>query len=198
MALRLRPGRPRNDRCVDPARGGARRQRPVPGPRGRPRDLALDLGGAGAAPGPHVPGEPLGRGDRPRRRRPAVDVLRHRARRLRLAERGTRSRWLAPAAGLPRLAALNRCSGGARMPGMDEAEVIRLIRALPGVVVVTAGPDTAAPEVAWGDSFAFYDPDDAGEAVRRFPFATVVTKDYPGFDTESRLGRPGVFRLNLP
>jgi len=84
------------------------------------------------------------------------------------------------------------------MPGMDEAEVIRLIRALPGVVVITAGPDTAAPEVAWGDSFAFYDPDDAGEAARRFPFATVVTKDYPGFDTESRLGRPGVFRLNLP
>ncbi|CAN5309457.1 hypothetical protein BH23ACT9_BH23ACT9_07260 [soil metagenome] len=25
---------------------------------------------------------------------------------------------------------------------------------------------------------------------------TVVTKDYPGFDTESDLDRPGVFRLN--
>jgi hypothetical protein len=81
---------------------------------------------------------------------------------------------------------------------MDEAEVLRLIGALPGAVVVTAGPDNGAPEVAWGDSFAFYDPDDAGERARRFPFATVVTKDYPGFDTESRLDRPGVFRLNLP
>ena len=81
---------------------------------------------------------------------------------------------------------------------MDEAEVIRLIAALPGAVVVTPGPDSGAPEVAWGDSFVFYDPDDAGDDARRFPFATVVTKDYPGFDTESRLDRPGVFRLNLP
>jgi hypothetical protein len=81
---------------------------------------------------------------------------------------------------------------------MDEAEVLRLLAALPGVVVVTPGPDSGAPEVAWGDSFAFYDPDGVGDAARRFPFATVVTKDYPGFDTESRLDRPGVFRLNLP
>ena len=81
---------------------------------------------------------------------------------------------------------------------MDEVEIVRLIAALPGAVVVTAGPDSGAPEVAWGDSFAFYDPDAAGDAARRFPFATVVTKDYPGFDTESRLDRPGVFRLNLP
>jgi hypothetical protein len=81
---------------------------------------------------------------------------------------------------------------------MDEAGVLRLIGTLPGVVVVTAGPDNEAPEVAWGDSFVFYDPDDAGEAARRFPFATVVTKDYPGFDTESRLDRPGVFRVNVP
>jgi len=81
---------------------------------------------------------------------------------------------------------------------MDEPELLRLIGALPGVVVVTAGPEIGAPEISWGDSFAFYDPEDAGEAARRFPFATVVTKDYPGFDTESRLDRPDVFRLNLP
>jgi len=81
---------------------------------------------------------------------------------------------------------------------MDEAEVLQLLAALPGTVVVTPGPDSGAPEIAWGDSFAFYDPDGVGEAARRFPFATVVTKDYPGFDTESRLDRPGVFRLNLP
>jgi hypothetical protein len=81
---------------------------------------------------------------------------------------------------------------------MDEAEVVRLIGAPPGAVVVTAGPHSGAPEVAWGDSFAFYDPDGADDAARRFPFATVVTKDYPGFDTESRLDRPGVYRVNLP
>ena len=68
---------------------------------------------------------------------------------------------------------------------------------LPGVVVVTAGPDNGAPEVAWGDSFFFYDPGSSIPADQRFPFATIVIKDYPGFDTASRLDRPGVFRLNL-
>jgi hypothetical protein len=43
----------------------------------------------------------------------------------------------------------------------------------------------------------FYDPDGSDPADRRMPFATIVTKDYPGFDTESNLDRPGVFRLNV-
>ena len=81
---------------------------------------------------------------------------------------------------------------------MDEAGLITFIGGLPGVVVQTAGPGDGSPEVAWGDSFFFYDPDDAGPTARRFPFATIVTKDYPGFDTASRLDRPGLFRLNLP
>jgi hypothetical protein len=34
-------------------------------------------------------------------------------------------------------------------------------------------------------------------ADRRMPFATIVTKDYDGFDTASNLNRPGVFRLNI-
>jgi hypothetical protein len=29
------------------------------------------------------------------------------------------------------------------------------------------------------------------------PFATIVTQDYDGFDTDSKLGRAGVFRLNI-
>ena len=33
--------------------------------------------------------------------------------------------------------------------------------------------------------------------VRRFPFATIVTKDYDDFDKASNLDRPGVFRLNI-
>jgi len=33
--------------------------------------------------------------------------------------------------------------------------------------------------------------------VRRFPFATIVTKDYGDFDKASNLDRPGVFRLNI-
>jgi len=80
---------------------------------------------------------------------------------------------------------------------MTEAEIIRALADLSGVVVVVAGEENGAPEVAWGDSFFFYDPDNADPGDRRLPFATVVTKDYPGFDTASDLDRPGVFRLNL-
>src|SRR5262249_26259208 len=35
------------------------------------------------------------------------------------------------------------------------------------------------------------------EGARRFPFATIVTKDYGDFDDASNLDRPGVFRLNI-
>jgi hypothetical protein len=68
---------------------------------------------------------------------------------------------------------------------------------LPGVVAVTATEEGGAPEVAWGDSFFFYDPEDRLAANRRLPFATVVTNDYEGFDIASNLNRPGVFRLNV-
>lgn len=33
--------------------------------------------------------------------------------------------------------------------------------------------------------------------MRRFPFATIVTKDYGDFDNASNLDRPGIFRLNI-
>ncbi|HEY1013736.1 MAG TPA: DUF6194 family protein [Herpetosiphonaceae bacterium] len=45
-------------------------------------------------------------------------------------------------------------------------------------------------DTATGDSFFFTDPE------RKFPFATIVTKDTP-FDAASQLDRPGVFRLNI-
>jgi hypothetical protein len=48
----------------------------------------------------------------------------------------------------------------------------------------------------WGDSFFFYDPNDVPED-RRFPFTTIVTKDYGGFDEASNLDREGVYRLNV-
>jgi Family of unknown function (DUF6194) len=80
---------------------------------------------------------------------------------------------------------------------MNEAEIIRSFNDLPGVVTLTASKENGAPEVAWGDSFFFYDPENAGPENRRFPFATIVIKDYPGFDMDSKLDRPGIFRLNL-
>ncbi|MDN3352596.1 DUF6194 family protein [Actinomadura sp. DC4] len=78
---------------------------------------------------------------------------------------------------------------------MTEDEIIAFVRTLPGAAVITADAGSGAPEVAWGDSFFYYDPD--GDSPRRMPFATLVTKDYDGFDEDSRLGRPGVFRLNV-
>jgi hypothetical protein len=79
---------------------------------------------------------------------------------------------------------------------MTEKDIIEFVTGLPGVVVFTAGPDTAAPEVAWGDTFVYYAPD-GKVPERQQPFATIVTKDYPGFDTASDLNRPEVFRLNV-
>ena len=79
---------------------------------------------------------------------------------------------------------------------MSEHPLIEFGRSLPGVVVDTVGEGSGAPEVAWGDSFFYYDPgDDPGD--RRHPFATIVTKDYTGFDEVSDLDRDGVFRLNV-
>lgn len=80
---------------------------------------------------------------------------------------------------------------------MTEDDIIASVTSLPGVVAVTASGANGAPEVAWGDSFFFYDPDGDTPADRRMPFATIVTKDYDGFDTASNLNRPGVFRLNV-
>ncbi|GAA0238048.1 DUF6194 family protein [Cryptosporangium japonicum] len=49
-----------------------------------------------------------------------------------------------------------------------------------------------APESNWGNYF-FY----LGEEQQYQPFATIVIRDMPGFDEESRLDRPDVVRLNL-
>lgn len=54
-----------------------------------------------------------------------------------------------------------------------------------GVHVVVASEHNGALEVSWGDTFFFYDPDRSIPQRRRFPFATIVTKDYEGFDEAS-------------
>ena len=80
---------------------------------------------------------------------------------------------------------------------MTEAEITQFAEGLPGVDVLTASEATGAPEIAWGDSFFYFDPDRDIPGDRRFPFATIVTKDYPGFDEASNVDREGVFRLNV-
>lgn len=81
---------------------------------------------------------------------------------------------------------------------MNEAAITRYIATeLPGVDVLVASREGGAPEIAWGDSFFIYDPDRNLDEAHRFPFATIVTKDYGDFDKASKLDRPGVFRLNI-
>jgi Family of unknown function (DUF6194) len=78
---------------------------------------------------------------------------------------------------------------------MTQDDVIAFVTGLPNVSVVTASEANGAPQVSWGDSFFFYVPE--GGQPGRMPFATVVGKDYDGFDTASNLNRPGVFRVNI-
>jgi hypothetical protein len=80
---------------------------------------------------------------------------------------------------------------------VTEDDIVQFVTSLPGVAAVMASEATGAPEVAWGDWFIFYDREGETPPDRRFPFATIVTKDYAGFDESSQLNRPGVFRLNI-
>ena len=80
---------------------------------------------------------------------------------------------------------------------MDQASIIEYIAStFEGVDVQVASRDDGSPEIAWGDVFFFYCPD-PDHRDRKFPFATIVTKDYGDFDAASNLNRPGVFRLNI-
>ncbi len=81
---------------------------------------------------------------------------------------------------------------------MNETEITRYIRdTFSGIEVQVASREDGSPEIAWGDTFFFYAPDREIPADRKFPFATIVTRDYGAFDCASNLNRPGVFRLNV-
>ncbi|HZS01181.1 MAG TPA: DUF6194 family protein [Chloroflexota bacterium] len=76
---------------------------------------------------------------------------------------------------------------------MDPDAIIQYIRdTFPDVEVFTATEGLPA-----GDTFFMYDPDQRLDPQHRFPFATIVTKDYGEFDRASSLDRAGVFRLNV-
>ena len=83
---------------------------------------------------------------------------------------------------------------------MDEStrmtmdEVIAFVEVLPRTLSLRSQPGDGSPAISWGDVFFYYAPDGVVPAVQ--PFATIVTKDYPG-DEGSRLDRPGAFRVNL-
>jgi len=81
---------------------------------------------------------------------------------------------------------------------MDQQEIRDYVASTcDGVDIQVASQADGAPEIAWGDTFFIYDPERTFEGTRRFPFATIVTKDYGDFDDKSNLNRADVYRLNI-
>jgi hypothetical protein len=78
---------------------------------------------------------------------------------------------------------------------MTKEEIIDFVSGLDGVLALKPGPGDGSPEISWGDTFFYYSPDGV-VPTRIQPFATVVTKNYPGDET-SRLDRPDAFRVNI-
>lgn len=74
-------------------------------------------------------------------------------------------------------------------------EIIGFIDGLDGVLILRPAPGDGSPEISWGDTFFYYAPDGVIPTTIQ-PFATVVTKNYPG-DEASRLDRPDTFRVNI-
>lgn len=74
-------------------------------------------------------------------------------------------------------------------------EIIGFMNGLDGVLTIRPASGDGSPEISWGDTFFFYSPDGVTPATAQ-PFATIVTKNYPG-DEASRLDRPDTFRVNI-
>ncbi|MGO1001873.1 DUF6194 family protein [Lysobacter sp. CA196] len=77
---------------------------------------------------------------------------------------------------------------------MTQDDIRQYLAATGSVRIQVAAPEDGSPEMAWGDTFCFALGADG--QPKKMPFVTIVTKDYPGFDEESRLDR-GLYRVNL-
>lgn len=73
-------------------------------------------------------------------------------------------------------------------------EIVERVRGWEGVLALQPGPGDGSPEISWGDVFFYVAPD--GKVPGGQPFATIVTKDYPG-EPRAGLDRPGTFRVNI-
>lgn len=78
---------------------------------------------------------------------------------------------------------------------MTPDDIIEFLDGLANVLIVRPGPGDGSPEISWGDTFFYYSGDGATPGSAQ-PFATIVTKNYPG-DEASRLDRHGAFRVNV-
>lgn len=78
---------------------------------------------------------------------------------------------------------------------MSMEQILSEVRTYDGLLELAPLPGSGHPEISWGDFFFYHAPD--GQVPRnRQPYATIVTKNYPG-DTESLLGEGGRWRLNI-
>lgn len=78
---------------------------------------------------------------------------------------------------------------------MSITQIIETARGLDGALVVLPGPGDGTPELAWGDTFFYYAPDGV-MPLNVQPYATIVTKNYPG-DTASALDGADRWRVNI-
>jgi hypothetical protein len=78
---------------------------------------------------------------------------------------------------------------------MTMDEIISFVDGLDGVLTIRPVPGDGSPDISWGDTFFYYAPDGVAPTTTQ-PFATIVTKNYPG-DESSRLDRADTFRLNI-
>lgn len=77
---------------------------------------------------------------------------------------------------------------------MSIEDITEYVESLGEVLTLRPGPGDEAPEIAWGDLFFYYAP--GGVMPNGQPFATVVTKDYPG-EPSSALDGAEAFRVNV-
>lgn len=73
--------------------------------------------------------------------------------------------------------------------------ILAEIRGFDGVLELAPQSGSEHPPISWGDHF-FYFAADGQVPSNRQPYATIVTKDYPG-DDASRLNAEGRWRLNI-
>lgn len=72
-------------------------------------------------------------------------------------------------------------------------EIIEFVESLDGVLTLRPCRGDGSPEISWGDTFFYYSPDGVTPSARQ-PFATIVTKNYPGEDATIP---EGGFRVNV-
>lgn len=78
---------------------------------------------------------------------------------------------------------------------MNMQELLDTVRAFDGVLELAPIEGSEFPEIAWGDHFFYFAPD--GEVPKGAqPYATIVTKDYPG-EPRSDLDPVDRWRVNI-